>query len=178
MRLSSEARAIIVRAAFSLLALAIFFALNELSASTVLRIYDYETGAVYVEVPAREGDTLYFGWTHSWEKIPWDEWYHIDGAGRLVLDEIAFPAFGAGIPEAKGKRTWTSDGMIHMGDIGQVFDEFTWINSHFATRDIRLNGELVTRGEDLPEHTRVNLAIVKKRPVDYRRLTGVTMSRG
>ena len=45
--------------------------LNELSAQTVLRIYDYETKEIYVEVPAKEGDKLFFGWIHSWEKIPW-----------------------------------------------------------------------------------------------------------
>ncbi|MBP3689856.1 MAG: hypothetical protein J6I74_00880, partial [Schwartzia sp.] len=51
--------------------LAGLWTLNELSAQTVLRIYDYETKEIYVEVPAKEGDQLFFGWIHSWEKIPW-----------------------------------------------------------------------------------------------------------
>ena len=79
------------------------------------------------------------------------------------MDTIAFPAFGAGIPENKGTKVWIKDGMIYMGNINQVFHEFTWINSHFATRDIKLNGQLIARGATLPEHTRVNLAIVKRR---------------
>lgn len=145
-----------------LVALAALFMLDGLYSKTVLRIYDYETGEVYAEVPAKEGDELFFGWIHSWEKIPWHEYYHIAEDGDLVLDTIAFPAFGAGIPENKGAKVWIEGGMIYMGDIGQVFHEFTWINSHFATRDIKLNGVLVTRGELLPEHTRVNLAIVKR----------------
>ncbi len=142
---------------------------NEATAQTVLLIYDYKTNEIYVETPAKEGDQLFFGWVHSWEKIPWHEYYHITAGGDLVLDTIAFPAFGAGIPENKGKKTWIEDGMIYMGDIGQVFHEFTWINSHFATRDIRLNGMLIARGQDLPEHTRVNLAIRKRRAFDGKR---------
>ena len=134
------------------LVLASLFVFNEFSAQTVLRIYDYQTKEIYVEVPAKEGDKLFFGWIHSWEKIPWHEYYHIDASHDLILDTIAFPAFGAGIPENKGTK----------------FHEFTWINSHFATRDIKLNGQLIARGATLPEHTRVNLAIVKRRYFDGR----------
>ena len=151
------------------LVLASLFVFNEYSAQTVLRIYDYQTKEIYVEVPAKEGDQLFFGWKHSWEKIPWHEYYHIDANHDLILDTIAFPAFGAGIPENKGTTVWIKDGMIYMGNINQVFHEFTWINSHFATRDIKLNGQLIARGKTLPEHTRVNLAIVKRRFFDGRK---------
>ena len=150
------------------LVLASLFVFNEYSAQTVLRIYDYQTKEIYVEVPAKEGDKLFFGWIHYWEKIPWHEYYHIDASHDLILDTIAFPAFGAGIPENKGTKVWIEDGMIYMGNINQVFHEFTWINSHFATRDIKLNGQLIARGATLPEHTRVNLAIVKRRYFDGR----------
>ena len=150
------------------LVLASLFVFNEYSAQTVLRIYDYQTKEIYVEVPAKEGDKLFFGWIHSWEKIPWHDDYHIDASHDLILDTIAFPAFGAGIPENKGTKVWIEDGMIYMGNINQVFHEFTWINSHFATRDIKLNGQLIARGATLPEHTRVNLAIVKRRYFDGR----------
>ncbi len=141
---------------------------NEATAQTVLLIYDYKTNEIYVETPTKEGDQLFFGWVHSWEKIPWHEYYHIDASHDLILDTIAFPAFGAGIPENKGTKVWIENGMIYMGNINQVFHEFTWINSHFATRDIKLNGQLIARGATLPEHTRVNLAIVKRRYFDGR----------
>lgn len=146
--------------------LAGLWALDAYLAQTVLRIYDYETKEIYVEVPAKEGDQLFFGWIHSWEKIPWHEYYHIDASGDLVLDTIAFPAFGAGIPENKGSEVRIDGGMIYMSHIGQVFHEFTWINSHFATRDIRLNDVLIATGKTLPEHTRVNLSIEKRRFFD------------
>ncbi|GHT01816.1 hypothetical protein AGMMS50276_30690 [Synergistales bacterium] len=129
-------------------------------ANFMLRITDWQTGEVYVCAPAKAGDTLFFGWIHSLEKFPWNEYYHIDEAGRLILDAMTFPAFGAGVPENKGKRCYVDkDGLIHMEEIGQVFPELLWLNSHTATRDITLNGQLLSRGENLPQRRRVRLVV-------------------
>ena len=128
----------------------------------VLRIYDWKTGAVYAEAPARVNSKLFFGWIHSWENIPWNEYYHVAGNYDLILDAITFPAFGAGIPENKGRVCYVKDGLIHMEEIDQVFTELVWLNSHTATRDITLDGALVARGVDLPQHTRVRLVIEKR----------------
>ena len=132
------------------------------ASATVLRISDWKTGEVYIEVPAKAGDHLFFGWMHSLEKIPWNEYYHIAPDGTLVLDTISFPAFGAGIPENKGKTCRVENGLIYMDDIGQEFDEFVWINSHYAVRDIKLNDVLITSGARLPEHTRLRLIIERR----------------
>ena len=129
---------------------------------TVLRIYDDKSGKIYVEVPAKEGDKLFFGWFHSLEKIPWHEYYHIGPNNLIVLDTISFPAFGAGIPENKGKECYVKDGLIYMDKIGQVFPRFIWINSHFATKEIKLNDIHITSGEELPEHTRLILVIERR----------------
>lgn len=129
---------------------------------TVLRIYNYQTGEIYVEVPAKAGDTLFFGWIHSWEKIPWNEYYHIAADNTLVLDTITITAFGAGIPENKGKTVRIQDGVIYMEDINQVFPAFTWLNSHFAVRDIKLNDKLISAGYLLPDLTRVNLVVERR----------------
>jgi hypothetical protein len=131
------------------------------SEETVLRIYDWKTGAVYAEVPAKVGSRLFFGWIHSLEKIPWNEYFHVDSRYDLILDAITFPAFGAGIPEDKGRVCYVKDGLIHMEEIGQVFKELHWLNSHTATRDIALDGALVARGADLPQHARLRLVIEK-----------------
>ena len=132
------------------------------ASQTVLRIYDYKTGEIYVEVPAKAGDKLFFGWIHSWEIIPWHEYYHIAADNTLVLDTITFPAFGAGIPEAKGKKVRIEKGLIYMEEIGQVFDKFTWLNSHFATKDIKLNDTLISSGDRLPDIRRVNLVVERR----------------
>jgi hypothetical protein len=54
------------------------------------------------------------------------------------------------------------DGLIHMEEIGQVFEELHWLNSHTATRDIVLDGALIARGAELPQHARLRLIIEKK----------------
>ena len=128
----------------------------------VLRITNWKTGTLYAEASVRKNSRLYFGWIHSLEKIPWNEYYHVDTARQLVLDSITFPAFGAGIPENKGRVCYVKDGLIHMEEIGQIFKELVWLNSHSATRDITLDGTLIARGSDLPQHTRLRLAVEKR----------------
>lgn len=130
--------------------------------SLVLRISNWKTGEIYVEKPAKVNAKLFFGWIHSLEKIPWNEYFHIDKDRNLVLDSITFPAFGAGIPEDKGKNCYVKDGLIHMDEIDQVFPELVWLNSHTATRDILLNNALVARGSGLPHHVRLRLTIEEK----------------
>jgi hypothetical protein len=154
----------------NLLVLFLFLAFPALSAcaplderatgsTLVLRIYDRKTGAQYAEAPARAGSRLLFGWVHSLEQIPWNEYYHVGADHSLILDAITFTAFGAGIPENKGKICYVRDGLIHMEEIDQVFSELVWLNSHTATRDIILDDTLVARGDTLPEHTQIRLVI-------------------
>ena len=127
----------------------------------IARVYDRRMGTLYAEVPARADSRLVFGWIHSLEKIPWNEYYHVDEQGNLVLDAITFPAFGAGIPEDKGRKCYVRDGLIHMEEIGQVFTELVWLNSHAATQEIMLDGRRLTRGSDLPHHAGIILRIEK-----------------
>lgn len=130
---------------------------------TVMRIKDYKTQKIYVEFPAKPGDKLFFGWIHSLEHIHWHEYFHVASDNSLVLDTISFPAFGAGIPENKGKKAWVDEkGNIYMDEIGQVFQRIDWLNSHYATRQIKLNDTLITSGRLLPEHTRLTLIIEKR----------------
>lgn len=128
----------------------------------VLRISDWKSGVVHVEVPTRAGSVLFFGWIHSLEKIPWNEYFHVDASGNLILDAITFPAFGAGIPENKGRVCHVRDGLIHMEGIDQLFPELVWLNSHTATQEILLDGAHVTRGSELPHHARLRLTIEKR----------------
>lgn len=137
------------------------FAWQQFTSEHYLIISDYQTNKVYVKAPVKPGDRLFFGWVHSLEKIPWHEYYHITDKDTLVLETISFPAFGAGIPANRGKKVRIENGLIYMEEINQEFHQFDWINSHFATRDIKLNDVLLTRGKDLPEHQRLVLKIKK-----------------
>ncbi|MDR1915508.1 MAG: DUF1850 domain-containing protein [Synergistaceae bacterium] len=144
-----------------LTALLVFIAHVPLSADSkiYLRVSDWSTGAIFAEAPVQAGDKLFFGWIHSLERIPWNEYYHIDENLSIILDAITFPAFGAGIPENKGKVCYVKDGLIHMEQIDQKFNELVWLNSHTATQEIRLNDKYITRGSELPQHRRVRLTI-------------------
>ena len=133
------------------------------ASQTVMRIKNYDTQHIYVEFPAKAGDRLFFGWIHSLEHIHWHEYFHIAPDHSLILDTISFPAFGAGIPENRGKKTWVDEkGNIFMDEIDQSFPRIDWINSHYATRKIKLNDELITSGRLLPEHTRLILVIEER----------------
>lgn len=156
--MSLEAKLVV----FCLLWASILISCPALAGETVLRIYDYKSGAIYAQVPVRVNSRLFFGWIHSQEQIPWNEYYHVDENCRLVLDTITFPAFGAGIPADKGQKCYIKDGLIHMEEIGQVFTELDWLNSHTATREIRLDGTPVAKGSELPHHTRLRLLIEKR----------------
>jgi hypothetical protein len=134
----------------------------------ILRVSDQRTGALYAEAPARVNSLLFFGWIHSLEKLPWNEQYHVDAQGRLVLDSITFPAFGAGIPADAGRVCYVRDGLIHMEEIGTIFTELIWLNSHTATRDIMLDGVTVTKGSNLPHHAGIRLRIEKGAPDETR----------
>ena len=128
----------------------------------VLRIYDQKSGTLHVEFPAGVNSRLFFGWVHSLEKIPWNEYYHIDENYTLVLDTITFQAFGAGIPEDKGRVCRIRDGLIYMEEIGQLFPELVWLNSRTATRDIVLDGLYATAGDALPDHAVLRLVVEKR----------------
>ncbi|MDR0627110.1 MAG: DUF1850 domain-containing protein [Bifidobacteriaceae bacterium] len=137
-------------------------ALSAFAAQPVLRIERVDDAVVLVSVPVQVGDQFVFGWEHSLEKIPWDEFYHVDSDLDLVLDTIRFPAFGAGIPEAKGTDTWIEGGAIHMGGIDEPYAELVWINSSTATKDLTLDGAVIARGQDLPPGARLRLSIAPR----------------
>ncbi len=103
---------------------------------------------------------MYVGWTHSLEKIPWNEYYTVREDDVLVLDSINFPAFGAGIPENKG-TTRVSNGLIYMENIGEEFPYFKWLNSKH-TREIFVNDECIARGTELPNHRILVLKIERR----------------
>jgi len=66
------------------------------------------------------------------------------------------------VPESKGTVCYVRDGLIHMEGINQRFSELVWLNSHFATRELALNGKVFCTGKDLPEHRRVRLSVEKR----------------
>jgi len=117
------------------------------------------TGEIYASAEVKAGDELVYRWTHSFEKIPWDEYYEIREDGSFVLHTIAVAGFGAGIPAEMDVRYRYEDGLVYMDGIESVFPQFNWINSRTALREIDLRGGLLLRGSDMPHHEKMVLYV-------------------
>lgn len=125
----------------------------------ILRIYNLETGEVYVKRNVKTGDGLSFGWIHSFEHIPWNEYYEIMDDGTFVLHTISVAGFGAGIPAEMDCPIRFEDGLIYMDEIESTFPQFNWINSQTALQWIALDGETLITGADMPHHKKIVLKI-------------------
>ncbi len=117
------------------------------------------TGEIYAEASVKPGDTVVYRWTHSFEKIPWDEYYEILADGSFQLHTISVAGFGAGIPAEMDVSYRYEDGLVWMDGIESVFPRFNWINSNTALREIDVNGVLLLRGSDMPHHEKMVLYI-------------------
>ena len=94
----------------------------------ILVVEELETGKIYAELPVETGEEVSFQWEHSFEHIPWYEYYEIQEDGSFLLNTIAVAGFGAGIPAEMDCTYRYEDGLIYMDDIGSVFPQFNWIN--------------------------------------------------
>ena len=108
----------------------------------ILVIEELETGNVY-----------------SFEHIPWYEYYEIQKDGSFILHTIAVAGFGAGIPAEMDCKYRYEDGLVYMDEIESVFPQFNWINSQTALKNIKVNGELLIQGSDMPHHVKMVLRI-------------------
>ena len=115
----------------------------------ILVIEELETGNVYREIPVKTGDELSFQWEHSFEHIPWYEYYEIQKDGSFILHTIAVAGFGAGIPAEMDCKYRYEDGLVYMDEI----------NSQTALKNIKVNGELLIQGSDMPHHVKMVLRI-------------------
>jgi hypothetical protein len=147
------------RIAFLVVAcLLLFFVFFTIQKKQTLTIRHQITGEVYVTVFTHEGETLQFKWIHSFEHIPWNEYYTIGKDNRLFLDKFEVAGFGAGIPENEGTVS-IENGMVVMKDLDSVFDDIHWINSQTALVSIALDNQILTRGSSLPQSEPIILTI-------------------
>ncbi len=126
-------------------------------AGMVLRAQDQETGQIYAEAEVKTGDRLTFEWVHSFEKIPWNEYYTVLQDGTFYLDTISVAGFGAGIPAEMDVEYRYEDGMICMDGIGSKFDRFRFFNSETALRAILLNDSDFVKGSEMPHHAKITV---------------------
>lgn len=89
----------------------------------ILVIEELETGNVYREIPVKTGDELSFQWEHSFEHIPWYEYYEIQKDGSFILHTIAV----AGIRVPEFRQRWTAN-------TATKTDSSTWMRSKASFR--------------------------------------------
>lgn len=137
------------------------FAFFSADQGLVLEVSHQETGEVYASVPVKAGDQVTFEWIHSFEHIPWYEYFRVEGENSLELESIKVAGFGAGIPENKGKVT-VKDGMVVMTEINENFDHMQWLNSITALQFIAVNDKELLKGTDMPHHEPIELRIKRR----------------
>ena len=129
----------------------------------VFRLYDRERKTVVFSVPIKAGDKLRLEIEHSFEHIPWYEFYTVREDDQFNLDAIAVAGYGAGIPAEMDVPTRVEDGLVWMEEINSVFPYFTWITSATYMKGLQLNGEEVFDFRSLPDASRIKGEIINKR---------------
>lgn len=147
---------------FVIILVIVFFIFIKIDTIKILRITDQNTNEEYFTVPVEASYKLIYGWTHSFEHIPWTEQYIILDNNKLMLKRVTVAGFGAGIPHDKGKITKIENGSIIMDEIDEEFDEINWIHSQTAMNYIMLNDKVILNGKELPHHAALNLKIEKR----------------
>lgn len=129
------------------------------------QLYDRENKVVILELPVQPGDQLRLEIEHSFEHIPWFEYYTITDDNAFRLDAIAVAGYGAGIPAEMDVPTRIEDGLIWMENINSHFDELKWLTSSKYMKELTLNGNVIFDFRTLPAASLIRASIITKKEV-------------
>ena len=129
-------------------------------AGKVFELYDRQRKTVVFSTPIQAGDKLRLEIEHSFEHIPWYEFYTVREDDSFNLDAIAVAGYGAGIPAEMDVPTHVEGGLVWMEEINSVFPEFSWITSATYMKGLQLNGEEVFDFRSLPDASRIRGKII------------------
>ena len=138
-------------------------------AGKVFQLYDRVRKTVVFSAPIQAGDKLRLEIEHSFEHIPWYEFYTVREDDQFNLDAIAVAGYGAGIPAEMDVPTHIEDGLVWMEEINSVFPNFSWITSSTYMKGLQINGVEVFDFRSLPDASRIRGEIITVRGY----LTGV-----
>lgn len=145
-------------------ALLILFLVWGLTPVQVMRVSYQKTGEIILTRTVRPGDEVAVTLTHSFEHVPWNEYYLVQKDGSFLLKRIEVGGFGAGIPAEMDVPTYVGeDGLVHMDEINSVFPRFSWITSQINMKELLLNGQPVLEFSRLPHHSFVTCEIMTQR---------------
>ena len=126
----------------------------------VFQLYDRQRETVVFSAPIRAGDKLRLEIEHSFEHIPWYEFYTVRADDQFNLDAIAVAGYGAGIPAEMDVPTRVEDGLVWMEEINSVFPQFSWITSATYMKGLQINGVEVFDFRSLPDASRIRGEII------------------
>ena len=129
----------------------------------VFQLYDRQRETVVFSVPIQAGDKLRLEIEHSFEHIPWFEYYSVREDDQFNLDAIAVAGYGAGIPAEMDVPTHIENGLVWMEDINSVFPQFSWITSATYMKGLQINGVEVFDFRSLPDASRIRGEIITVR---------------
>lgn len=135
---------------------------------TVLELRDRRSDRVIASWPIAAGDTLSLEIEHSFEHIPWYEFYSVTDELQFNLDAIAVAGYGAGIPAEMDVPTRIEDGLVWMEGINSLFPTLHWITSDTYMKTFTLNGEEIFDFRSLPDASRVEAKIILTRGYFFR----------
>lgn len=127
------------------------------------QLYDRQRKTVVFSAPIHAGDKLRLEIEHSFEHIPWYEFYTVREDDQFNLDAIAVAGYGAGIPAEMDVPTHVEGGLVWMEEINSVFPEFSWITSATYMKGLEINGEEVFDFRSLPDASRIRGKIITVR---------------
>lgn len=129
-----------------------------------LKIYDRRNDEVFLIEKVKEGDMLCLEIEHSFEHIPWFEYYRVTD-DYFLLKKIAVAGYGAGIPAEMDVPTKIEDGFVWMEDIDSRFDELKWLTHNVYMKSLTLNNQVIFDFRSLPNASLVGAVIEEKRGV-------------
>ena len=132
-------------------------------AGTLFQLYDRGRDQVVLSVPIQPGDRLSLEIEHSFEHIPWYEYYTVTEDYQFNLDAIAVAGYGAGIPAEMDVPTRIEDGLVWMEEINSVFPVFSWITSDKYMKVFTLNDHEIFDFRTLPDASRIRGEIITRK---------------
>lgn len=137
-------------AALAVLAIVLWWCLFA-PAGACFQLYDRRNEVVVLEIE------------HSFEHIPWFEYYTVMPDGSFNLDAIAVAGYGAGIPAEMDVPTRIENGLVWMEEINSNFPAFKWLTSDTYMKGLTLNGEEIFDFRTLPNASLIRGSIIMRR---------------
>jgi len=135
---------------------------------TALELRDRDSDTRIASWPIQAGDELSLEIEHSFEHIPWYEYYTVTDDLKFDLDRIAVAGYGAGIPAEMDVPTRVEGGLVWMEDINSLFPTLHWITSDKYMKTFTLNGAEIFDFRSLPDASRVEARIIPTRGYLFR----------